>query len=1584
MSHNLFSKTPLKVVLAFFLITVAAIHAQNPGDYRSKQTGSWTEASSWETYNGAAWQNAASAPSSAFAGSVSIRTGHNITFSINNQNTQFLPNGSVNIDGGQFRILISSNGNQQYNVAVNHFTLNAGTFSMQTGNNPQLILRVISSFNINGGVLQYLGGGPNSSLYIDVEGDVTITAGILINSPNLNRSGLYLIGNTTQNITISHNISAVAAQRFFIAQGSTHTINEIYNGDDATPQNTVFGSITGYETDVREGFIGLHERTYNNNLFINNSGAGVNLSTNRTIGGTLHLQDGTLFRNGNVFTMASGATINRSGGMVNEAPTFAGTINLEYSQHATQITTALEMPNTDIIQNVTISTDNGVKANQNFKVNDILNLTATNPHPDYGALEMVNTYGDYAQVTYGTSGYNDSTQPHNNFDSYVLTMGPNAVTTGIGDVTGKIRRTGILPNMTYDFGNHHTRITFKPVNGSPIPPAVNVLVSRGLYGEHADNTEGVDINGTIADRATVKRLYQVRYEGAALTESLFTFRMAYQADEIGANDTESIISWDHHLPYAAKTPHEHGRTNYDSDVNWVELSNHKVSYLAREGSTSFTKYWMVSEKEYTDDFVWLGAVDSDWNNVSNWSSSKVPNETADVLIPAAIRYDFPPIIDAGSGYSDEDNNTAVGFEEVRMRTLEIAATAVLTVEDGKRIKMYGGPNQSTSSGNINFTTWFDNGTFLPGTGTVQFVTAGETTSSTLGGATRFYDVIIGDDHQTIDPAYEYSILQLQDGSRMEVENEINFHTADDYIDTRSFPNTIAYVGNNQEVITTQGDFIGYHSLELSGSGTTTLPAAIDIYGNLIVNQVAGLNITATPINFYGLPTTDQFILSDVLTSLTINEIEVDNKEVTSNIETLTINDLNLVNGTLKAGDQANVILANLLTKTNGYLGGTGTITFEEPDNLTGYFENNSATPSIHLNKTAAFTFPNNFEIKRNLILQAGSVDLNTQNLGLGGNLVREAGYTGYIDASEATIFFTGDDPQSIDNNAFLNNTVENINNLGSGGPSLSNELKLTGILKLNNGNFQSNGHLVFISTETKTALMDRVIVGATLSGEVTIERFFKARRAFRLFSSPVNTATTIRANWQEGVNNTSNNPAQNQNPNPGYGIHITGSVSGANGFDATPSGNPSLFMYDNPTQSWSAASNTNVATIQAGVPYRFLVRGDRSINVTSNSTEPTNTRLRTKGVAVTGTLINNAMGLTADDSNFIGNPYQAPVDMSMVLGASVNLNPNFYMIWDPTVGGQNPVPGTPGGRGAFVTIDLEDNSNTVDGEGNSEANQFLQPGQAAFVFTLDNGFPDTSIIFEETYKNVEQPLTQTFSLISDLKLLLYSAENFAGGHSATDGLRIKFKSDGSNERDAFDAPKFTNQDETLATDTTDKLLSIETRALPQEQEVIQLYLNAFRTTNYVFEARLNLLPGVTTYLRDHYTGTQTLLNNNDTTLIEFNVDPSIPESVATNRFDIVFEAPVLSNQEVEATNQWMLYPNPATGDELYIRTTAHTSGTLKLQFYTMQGQLLHTTQKSIQNNGIVHTNISSLRSGIYVLKITDQQNHHNTFKLIVQ
>jgi hypothetical protein len=869
---------------------------------------------------------------------------------------------------------------------------------------------------------------------------------------------------------------------------------------------------------------------------------------------------------------------------------------------------------------------------------------------------------------------------------------------------------------------------------------------------------------------------------------------------------------------------------------------------------------------------------------------------------------------------------------------------------------------SEQNNGINFSTWVNNGTFNPGTSTVQFITDGTTTVSTLSGSTNFYNVEVVDG----------SVLEMQSNSTMLVENAIIL-SGTGKLDTKTNPNTIEFLNGNLNVITTNGETPGYHTLTLSGD-FPNLPAELEIYGNLIVNT-ANVDFANTKIIFDGISTTHQLIQSDVLQSLTLNEVVVIDNNLTSELETLTINDLHLQSGTLRTSSGNTIILDGTVTRVNGYLGGNGTFSFEGPTDLTALFEDKHAEPSIKLNKNEAFLFPDEFHIHGDLILEQGTVNLNTQNLNLGGNISRTAGS---VDATSAGLLFFGTQDQTIAADAFLNNTIENITNNGTGGPSLSGELNLTGILDLNSGVFKSNGHLVFKSTLNKTAVMDEVLPGATITGDVTVERFYPARRAFRFLTAPVSSSTSINANWQEGATTATDDPS------PGFGTHITGSIAGANGFDATPGGNPSLFRLNNQTQSWTAVANTDQTNIFAGQAYRIMIRGDRSINVTSNSAPPTNTTLRTKGTLVTGTQIDNSMSQGANNFNLIGNPYQAPIDMNVVLAESVNLNAAFYWVWDPTVGGQNPIPGTPGGRGAFVTIDLEDNSNTVDGEGNSTANQYLQPGQAVFVQTLAEDIMETAVIFEETQKDVLQPLTQTFNVISDIKVLLYTADNYAAGNSASDGLRVKFSDYGNNQVNHLDAGKFFNQDENLATLNNGSLLSIESRALPVDGEIVPLFTNQYRSTAYLFELRLKELYGVQAHLRDLYTGDKVALPNNETTLVSFTVNTNIPESIASDRFEIVFEETLLSSPHLNTSANWLLFPNPATNGEVFFTTGNFTSGEVIVEIYNILGQLVHTAKEDIGPNSTLRTDISGLTPGMFITRLTDREGNTHTHKLLVK
>jgi len=522
----------------------------------------------------------------------------------------------------------------------------------------------------------------------------------------------------------------------------------------------------------------------------------------------------------------------------------------------------------------------------------------------------------------------------------------------------------------------------------------------------------------------------------------------------------------------------------------------------------------------------------------------------------------------------------------------------------------------------------------------------------------------------------------------------------------------------------------------------------------------------------------------------------------------------------------------------------------------------------------------------------GTLNLGSSRLLLGKDFNNASGT---LNAADGSIELIGGNTQSLtfgSNDAIKRLELNKSSNTAT---VAGGKLTITNRLKSEAGTLDAAGKIILQSNSTTTAIVEESL-GGTIDN-IVVERYIPAKRAFRLLSSPVTTSSTINANWQEGQNNTGTNfPGDNSNTHPGFGTHITGSTTGANGFDATASGAPSLFIFDNLAQTWEAVANTDNNTLSAGGAYRLMVRGDRSIDMTTNTPTPTITTLRTTGSLKIGTHTFAGFSQVEDAFNLFGNPYQSAVDMDDVIAASSNINPNFYYIWDPTLNGDN-------GRGGYVTIDLSDGTNTS----NSSANQYLQPGQAAFVITQATGA--ASLTFEESHKNVDAPLTTVFNISSKLDLRLYRADAFASGETPSDGLRFKFGEENTNAITSQDAPKLYNQDENLASSNDDRLWSIESRALPLEGESIPLFTNAYRTSDYVFEIQLTEVNDITSLLRDHFTGIDTELANNESTLYAFNINPDDAQSSATDRFEIVFEE-LLSTNDVAFGNGFVLFPNP--------------------------------------------------------------------------
>ena len=310
-----------------------------------------------------------------------------------------------------------------------------------------------------------------------------------------------------------------------------------------------------------------------------------------------------------------------------------------------------------------------------------------------------------------------------------------------------------------------------------------------------------------------------------------------------------------------------------------------------------------------------------------------------------------------------------------------------------------------------------------------------------------------------------------------------------------------------------------------------------------------------------------------------------------------------------------------------------------------------------------------------------------------------------------------------------------------------------------------------------------------------------------------------------------------------------------------------------------------------------------------------------------------------------------------------NINPNFFYVWDPTINGDN-------GRGGYVTVDINNNSST----GTSMANKYVMPGQSFFVQTVNSpsGNP-VEISFNESAKDVNASPTSVFSYDNDLKidLLLYKTQSYNSGDSEADAIVINFNDNGNNSVDQMDASKIGNPSENLARLNNGNYLSIENRAVPVDDELLELYTDGLSSSDYTFVANVsNLANDVDVYILDNYTGNQTLLSDG-TNQMSFMVDASIPGSVATDRFSLKFEVETFGVDDNELADSFKVYPNPVTDDRVSIQSS-NMRGKATISLYNMIGQRVFKKQSSFEANGVVNVNLGNQQSGVYFIEINQK------------
>ena len=487
-----------------------------------------------------------------------------------------------------------------------------------------------------------------------------------------------------------------------------------------------------------------------------------------------------------------------------------------------------------------------------------------------------------------------------------------------------------------------------------------------------------------------------------------------------------------------------------------------------------------------------------------------------------------------------------------------------------------------------------------------------------------------------------------------------------------------------------------------------------------------------------------------------------------------------------------------------------------------------------------------------------------------------------------------------------------------------------------NANISVVGELRFESDATGSALLNDA-TGISITGDVTVERFIPGKRAYRLLSSPVG-GQTFANTWQQDT-------------------HITGAAgivgqTSADGFDETETGNPSLFTFDNTITDqssgagWQAIANTNATDLDAGTPYRLMVRGDRTIDLADNEASATATTLSASGSLQTGSYT-PTLATAANNYSFVGNPYQAVVDFGAVTKSNLT---DFIYVWDASIAGSN-------GNGGYTVVDASDGSEAAPSPYSSAANQYIMPGQAFFV--QNNASGNGSITFEEADKATGEPQVSIFSTYTNFYInsRLYKASALQNGEMESDAIGLRFNENYTTIGSDEDASKLANPGENYAI-VNNGFKSIDKQNIPTDGHQVDLLMMNYEDTAYSLSFNLGNQPEtLKVYLNDSYLNTQTELT--ESTTYDFTVDANVPESIDQNRFHLSFEEVPLNNQSFDA-GQVRLYPNPVV-HQLQIELPASVEINSVQVFNTLGQQVLTTTQSQVD--------VSQLASGVYVVEL---------------
>jgi hypothetical protein len=606
------------------------------------------------------------------------------------------------------------------------------------------------------------------------------------------------------------------------------------------------------------------------------------------------------------------------------------------------------------------------------------------------------------------------------------------------------------------------------------------------------------------------------------------------------------------------------------------------------------------------------------------------------------------------------------------------------------------------------------------------------------------------------------------------------------------------------------------------------------------------------------------------------------------------------------------------------------------------------------------SFAQNFTVSSGTsIVTSGAVTINYG----GGTLTND----GTLTNTDGTLSFSG--PVTVAGVNTIN--TKNLTVAHSETSTLNNRVNVTGALTVSNGTLNANNNLTLVSNAAGSAVIAPVATGSSITGKVTVQRYIAlGKRAFRFLTPSVTTDNFISGNWQ-------------------LGTHITGSTTGANGFDASGSGSPSLFTYANQQATgsgWAAIATTNATNLNAMQGYRILIRGDKTPTLLTQASQAymnVPVTLTATGTVTTGTVtfnssstpvpINNTSNSTTDGYSLIGNPYVNTLDWNTLTKTGLT---DAYYVWDSNMG-------TTDQRGRYVAYSTSTGP-TNSGAGTSSVIQYIQPGQAFFVKNTTLGTAG-SITFNEDDKlgtNINNFYRTTTVDLSRLELQVYQTSELALGGYPIDAAVSVFDNQFTNAIENGDVAKLSTGIENISFLNNNLTLAIDARPQVLNTDELLVQLESFKANkNYTFRTHFNNFdPATTPFIVDTYLNQYTALANTATTNVVFTTTTDVL-SYGTNRFKIVFRNNALNNPDFNAENI-VVYPNPVTNNQFNIALPSNITGEVAIKIINTIGQTVYQTKTDTQNTITITPN-NTLSQGLYFVELTNQ-GKSSTKKIIIQ